>query len=302
MPESTLTPVAGGTAPRATQVATELTHLPQIAQRVRADVLAMAVHAGGAHVSPAFSIVDLLVVLYERHLAVAPELAADPARDRLVLSKGHGCAALYAVLARRGFFPRKELKTFCRIGSTLGGHPDVNKVPGVEASTGSLGHGFAMAVGMALGLRREGHASRVVTIVGDGECQEGSVWESALAGAQLGLDNLLVIVDANGLQGMGSVETINSLEPFAGKWQSFGWHVQEIDGHDLPAIDGAIERAFASPDAAGRPSVIVARTVKGKGVSYMEGAAIWHYRLPDDEEMSQACKELGVHDIHEVLP
>lgn len=277
----------------------ELDELAERARLLRQDVLAMAVHAGGAHVSPAYSIIDLLVVLYGRHLRVSPERADHPDRDRLVLSKGHGCAALYAVLAQEGFIDRSELKGFCSIGSKLGGHPDVNKVRGVEASTGSLGHGFAMAVGMALAAKLSGREYSVVAILGDGECQEGSVWESAMAAAQLELDNLIVIVDANGLQGMGEVEGINRLEPFLDKWKSFGWTAREIDGHDLGAIDDALSAGSASTEG---PFAIVARTTKGKGVSYMEGQAIWHYRLPNAEELAAACAELGLEDIQAVLP
>ncbi len=277
----------------------ELKELPKRAEKLRQDVLAMAVHAGGAHVSPAYSIIDLLVVLYGRHLRVSPATADDPNRDRLVLSKGHGCAALYAVLAQEGFIPRDELKTFCSIGSKLGGHPDVNKVNGVEASTGSLGHGFAMAVGMALAAKLKNRDSRVVAILGDGECQEGSIWESAMAATQLELDNLVVIVDANGLQGMGDVESINRLEPFGDKWRSFGWRTREIDGHDLGEIDAAVSEGYSTGEG---PLAIIARTIKGKGVSFMEGQAIWHYRLPNDDEMKQACDELNVESIAAVLP
>lgn len=277
----------------------EFDELETRARELRQDVLAMAVHAGGAHVSPAYSIIDMLVVLYGRHLRVTPETADDPERDRMVLSKGHGSAALYAVLAQEGFFERDQLKGFCSMGSKLGGHPDVNKVAGVEASTGSLGHGFAMAVGMALAAQLKKQTYRVATILGDGECQEGSIWESAMAAVQLGLDNIVVIVDANGLQGMGEVESINQLEPFAEKWRSFGWNVREIDGHDLRAIDSAVSEGFTEGTG---PFVVIARTVKGKGVSFMEGQAIWHYRLPNDEEMAQACEELELESIETVLP
>lgn len=277
----------------------ELDEIAERAKLLRQDVLAMAVHAGGAHVSPAYSIIDLLAVLYGRHLRVSAETASDPDRDRLVLSKGHGCAALYAILAQEGFIDRAELKTFCSIGSSLGGHPDVNKVNGVEASTGSLGHGFAMAVGMALGAKLDNRNSSVVAILGDGECQEGSIWESAMAATQLELDNLIVIVDANGLQGMGDVEKINRLEPFLDKWKSFGWTVREIDGHDLGRIDDAVSEGYAATNG---PFAIIARTTKGKGVSFMEGQAIWHYRLPNEEEMKQACDELDLQDIAAVLP
>ena len=280
------------------EIAMELHEVEALARRIRRSVLAMAVAAGGAHMSPAFSIAEILSVLYGRHLAVAPDTADDPDRDRLVLSKGHASAGLFAVLAEFGFLERRELANFCRIGSRLGGHPDMNKVPGVEASTGSLGHGFSIAIGMAYAAQLDARPSRVFTVLGDGECQEGSVWEGAMAAAQLRLDNLVAIVDANGLQGMGEVSEINDLEPFPAKWASFGWDVHEVDGHDVAALDGAIDAGLAD---AGRPSMIIARTVKGKGLSFMEGEAIWHYRLPNEVELEQACTELGIENLEEVL-
>jgi transketolase len=270
----------------------------EVARRIRRSVLAMAVEAGGAHMSPAFSLAEILSVIYGRHLSISPDAPEDPDRDRLVLSKGHGCAGLFATLAEFGFLEHRELRTFCRIGSRLGGHPDVRKVPGVEASTGSLGHGLSIAIGMAYAAKLDARPSRIFAILGDGECQEGSIWEGAMAAAQLGLDNLIAIVDANGLQGMGQIGEINDLEPFPAKWASFGWAVQEVDGHDVEALDRAIDAGLAET---GRPSAIIARTVKGKGLSFMEGEAIWHYRLPDETELVQACSELGIEDLEEVL-
>jgi len=276
----------------------EIKQLKIFAKKLRQSILAMAYHAGGAHIAPAFSMVDILTVLYWKYLNIKPKNSTDPNRDRFILSKGHGCAALYAVLAEKGFFDKGVLKTFCNTGSILGGHPDKHLIPGVEASTGSLGHGMSIALGMAYAGKLGGKGYKVMVLLGDGECQEGSIWEAAMAASQLKLDNFNAIIDYNKLQGMGPISEINELEPLADKWKSFGWSVREIDGHDHKQIMNALSDL---PYKTCVPSLIIAHTIKGKGVSFMENKALWHYRLPTGHEMEIACKELGIENIEGVL-
>jgi transketolase len=232
---------------------------------------------------------DLLAVLYGRALRVRPHEPDWPGRDRFILSKGHGCAGLYATLAERGFFPLAWLDDFCANGSRLTGHVSHVGVPGVEVSTGSLGHGLPIACGMALALRRENVPARVVALMSDGECDEGSVWEAALFAAHHGLDNLTILVDYNKIQSLGRVEDILRLEPLAAKWRAFGWAAPEIDGHDFKAIDDVLGAVPAEP---GRPTCVVAHTVKGRGVSFMENSVLWHYRSPDPDELRLALAEI----------
>lgn len=276
----------------------EIDVLVDIAKRLRQYVLAMVCCAGGGHIAPAFSIIDILTVLYWKYLNIGPKDFNNPDRDRFILSKGHGCAALYAVLAEKGFFKKEVLKTFCSKQSILGGHPDMHLIPGVEASTGSLGHGLSFSLGSALAGKLNKNKYKVVTLLGDGECQEGTIWEAAMAASQLKLDNIVAIVDYNKIQGMGSVDEINSLEPITDKWRSFGWDVKEIDGHNFNQIADAL---FSVPYQIGKPNIIIAHTVKGKGVSFMENMPIWHYRLPDSDEMKIACRELGIENMEEIL-
>jgi transketolase len=242
-------------------------------------------HPGGD-----LSAADILAVLYFRILRVNPANPADPARDRFVLSKGHASAALYATLAERGFFPSEWLDTYMQPLSALNGHPDRNKVPGVEANTGPLGHGLPIAVGAALAGKMSGAAFRTFVLTGDGELQEGSNWEAAMAASQFGLDRLTVIVDRNGLQQGDLTERTMSLEPLADRWRAFGWQVVEIDGHDIRALVDTFERV---PFAVGRPSCVIARTQKGRGVSFIEDRAEWHHRVPTDAELEQALRELA---------
>jgi transketolase len=231
---------------------------------------------------------DVLAVLYADVLHVDPSAPDRPDRDRLVLSKGHAAAALYAVLALRGFFPEAWLAGYHQDGQPLGGHVTSAGVPGVELSTGSLGHGLPVGVGMALGLRRRGSAARVVVVMSDGECDEGSVWEAALLAAHHGLSQLAVVVDHNGLQSLGRVEDTLRLEPFADKWRAFGWQVTELDGHDHDALSAAL-----SGPAGADPHCVIARTVKGRGVSFMEDSVAWHYRSPSGDLLEQARRELA---------
>jgi transketolase len=232
---------------------------------------------------------DLLAALYGGVLRVDPARPDWPDRDRFVLSKGHGCAGLYAALAERGFFPASRLDDFYRNGSHLAGHVTHTGVPGVDVSTGALGHGLAIACGMALAGKRDGKPYRVFALLSDGECDEGSTWEAALFAPQHRLDNLVAIVDYNKIQSLGHVKDVIDLEPLAAKWQAFGWAAREIDGHRFDEIESALT---SLPIAPGRPSCIVAHTVKGKGVSFMEDQLLWHYRSPAGEELERALAEL----------
>jgi transketolase len=262
----------------------------ELARRIRCDVLRMVHRARASHVGTCFSIADILAVLYAEILRVDPEDPEQTGRDRLLLSKGHGGAALYAVLAERGFFPTAWLDDYCADGSRLAGHATHHQVPGVEVSTGSLGHGLPLGCGMALAAQRDGSPARTVVILSDGECDEGSTWEAALFAPHHRLDQLVAIVDYNKIQSFGSVEAVLDLAPLADKWRAFRWAVTEIDGHDHAALARALGHV---PTEAGRPTAIIAHTVKGKGVSFMEGELAWHYRSPSDEQLRAALAELG---------
>lgn len=265
--------------------ADEIKRLQAKAAGLRADMVDVTVWAGGAHIGGALSMTDVLVALYYHYLDVKPDDPGWAERDRFVLSKGHGGVGLSCVLADKGYFDPELLKEFNHFKSPFGMHLDGNKVPGVDASTGSLGHGLSMAVGMALGARFQGQTWRTYCLLGDGECDEGSVWEAAMAAHHYRLDMLTAFVDRNGMMIDGLTEDVMSLEPLADKWRAFGWHVQEIDGHDYAAIGDAIETAQA---AEGAPSVIVCRTVKGKGVDFMEDQVKWHYGSIDSELAARA--------------
>jgi len=259
-----------------------------LARRIRGNVLRMLHRSGTSHIGSCMSIADVLGVLYASVLSVDPNNPAWPDRDRLILSKGHAAAALYAVLAESGFFPAQWLDTYCQDGSPLLGHAS-HDVPGVEVSTGALGHGLPIACGMALAAKRDGTRSRTFVILSDGEMDEGSNWEAILFAAHHRLDRLSAIVDYNKIQSFGAVKDVIDLDPLADKWRAFGWGVQEVDGHDLAAIESALGR---TPFDAGRPSAIIAHTVKGKGISFMENRLEWHYKSPNDEQLAQALREL----------
>jgi transketolase len=248
------------------------------------------VHAANAsHIGSCLSMADILAVLYTRILKLDPANPADPDRDRFILSKGHATAILYAALAERGFFQPAELSTYCSDGSRLTGHIS-HGVPGVEVSTGSLGHGLPIAVGMALASKADRRTSRVFCMLSDGECDEGSNWEAILFAPHHRLDNLVVIVDFNKIQSFGRVSEVLPLEPFADKWRAFGWRTLEIDGHDL----GQIERAFENAQSVvHKPTVLIAHTIKGRGVSFMEDRLEWHYKSPSVEQLAQALAEVG---------
>ena len=245
-------------------------------------------HPGGD-----LSAADILATLFFHVLRVDPSHPRDPGRDRFILSKGHASGALYATLAEAGFIPREDLATYMHPLSMLNGHPDRNKVPGVEANTGPLGHGLPIAVGAALGARLDGAAWRTYVLTGDGELQEGSNWEAAMSASQFRLDNLTVIVDRNGLQQGDHTEGTVSLEPLAARWQAFGWAVVEVDGHDHAALAQTFDSLPLEP---GRPTCVIARTSKGRGVSFMEGRVEWHHRVPSDAELAQALAELGAEE------
>lgn len=245
------------------------------------------------HLGSAFSAIEILRVLYDEVLNIDPAAPDAEDRDRFLLSKGHGCLAQYAVLADRGFFPLEELDRFCRFEGILGGHPDAGKIPGVEASTGALGHGPSIAMGMALALKRKGSTSRVVVVTGDGEINEGSVWEAAMAAGKHGLDNLTVIVDYNKLQSYERTSIVQDLEPLGDKWRAFGFATEEVDGHDVPALRHLFARL---PFVAGQPSAIIAHTVKGRGVMEAEGNPTWHHKSKMSEAEIAALKHAVEHE------
>ncbi|MDD4953902.1 MAG: transketolase [Candidatus Omnitrophica bacterium] len=263
----------------------------KIAAQIRARIIKMHAAACASHIGSSFSVVDILVALYFKALKISPDNCSCAGRDRLILSKGHAASALYATLARRGFFPDKVLDGYCVDGGTLPGHSTIGCASAVEVSTGSLGHGLSMGIGMALAARGDKSKHRVFVILSDGECQEGSVWEAAMFAAQHRLDNLIAIVDYNKIQAFGKTNEVVDLEPFRSKWSSFGWGVQEVDGHDFKEIIPALEKV---PFRKNKPSVVIAHTIKGKGVSFMENRLLWHYRSPGSDELKRALKELAI--------
>ena len=263
----------------------EKQRLKDIARELRLTVIDVMAWSGGAHVGGSLSIIDIITILYFKYLDVNP---ADPQwdeRDRFVLSKGHAAAGLIPVLAKRGFFPEETLKTFNHFGSPFAMHPDSNKVIGCDASAGSLGHGLSMAVGMALGARQRKMPWKTVCLMGDGECCEGSIWEAAMSAPHFKLGNLIGIVDRNRFMIDGETEDVMPLEPFADKWRAFGWEVVEVDGHDFDQLDEALSKAWAATDV---PVLILANTIKGKGVDFMENNVVYHYASADSELCARA--------------
>ena len=269
--------------------AEEVKRLRKIAKELRIWIIRMLAEAGSGHPGGSLSAIDILTVLYFhslRHRPLEPDWAV---RDRFILSKGHGVPALYAVLAKSGYFPMEELLTLRKTGSRLQGHPVAGTVPGVEASTGSLGQGLSIAQGLAMASKMDGDTFRVFCIIGDGESQEGQIWETAMSAPKFGLDNLIVFLDYNNGQIDGHTREIMNLEPIADKWEAFNWDVQEIDGHDIPKIISAIER---TRNIKGKPHLIIAHTVKGKGVSFMEDNIDWHGKAPAKDEAERAIEEI----------
>jgi transketolase len=268
----------------------------ELALRIRKHALRMTHRADASHVGSSFSMADLLAVLYAGVLRVDPARPDWPDRDRFVLSKGHAAAGLYAALAERGFFSTELLDTFCADGSPLTGHASHCGVAGVEVSTGSLGHGLAVACGMALAGLRDSRPYRVVALLSDGELDEGSNWEAILFAPHHRLENLLAIVDYNRIQSFGRVDEVLPLEPLAAKWSAFGWAVREVDGHDHHEIRKTLN---TFPFETGRPSVLIAHTVKGKGIAFMEDRLLWHYRSASSEQLAQGLAELERRAAHQ---
>jgi len=271
-------------------VATKLstTDLKKKAIQIRKDVLTTIYKAKTGHTGGALSSTDIMTALYYNVMNVGPERAEDEGRDRFILSKGHSVEPLWCILADKGYFPKEDLETFSAFGTSLIGHPN-NKVAGIEMNTGSLGHGLSVASGMALKAKRKKDDFKVYVLMGDGEQAEGSVWEGAMFASHYQLDNLVAIVDRNGLQISGPTEEVMGLEPFPDKWQAFGWHVVSIDGNDMESLVKVLDSA---PQVPGKPTLIIANTVKGKGVSFIENQPAWHHKVPTDAEYDQGIQEL----------
>ena len=256
---------------------------------LRQDVLNMIYKAKTGHIGGDFSVLNIILTLYNKHMNVSPEKVNDPDRDRFILSKGHSVEAYYAVLADNGFFPKEDLETFSQFGSNYIGHP-YNKINGIEMNSGSLGHGLSVGVGMAIAGKMDKKDYRTYVVMGDGELAEGSVWEGAMAGGHYKLDNLCAVIDRNGLQISGTTEYVMSHEDLAARWASFNWNVIEVEnGCDLDELDAAFE---AAKNCKGKPSVIIAKTTKGFGVSFMENLPVWHHKVPTEEEYNLAMAEL----------
>jgi len=262
--------------------------LQRKAIQIRQDLLRLIHGAKMGHTGGSLSNTDILTTLYYGVMRHDPQRPKWEERDRFIASKGHSVESLWCILADLGYFPKEELATYCRFGTRLIGHPN-NKVPGIEMNTGALGHGLSVSVGMALAAKWDGRDSRVFCLMGDGEQAEGSVWEAAMAGAHYKLDNLVGIIDRNRLQISGNTENVMGLDPLDRKWEAFGWHVVVVDGHDHAALLRTFE---AAPEAAGKPTLVIANTVKGKGVSFAEHAPEWHHHVPNDEELRLALAEL----------
>jgi transketolase len=268
--------------------------LEQIAREGRVQILRMITHAGSGHPGGSLSVIDILTTLYFHRLRYDARRPDSEDRDRVILSKGHCVPAQYFCMAKAGFFPMDRVVTLRKLGSPLQGHPDRMVLPGIEAATGSLGQGLSVALGMALGLKLAGKSARVYCIIGDGEMQEGQVWESAMSAPRLGApdhcpDNLCVVLDQNGIQLDDFVKKVMDIEPVVEKWKAFGWAVIDIDGHDIAQIDKAFDQAEATK---GRPTIVVAHTVKGKGVSFMENEPEWHGKAPKPAEAVRAIREV----------
>lgn len=260
----------------------------ELARRIRVHALRMTNAGGASHIGAIFSCADILAVLYDGILNIQANRSDDPQRDRFVLSKGHACAGLYAVLAERGFFPVEKLLTHYQDGSDLCGHVS-HKLPGIEVSTGALGHGLSLAAGMAYAGKLRSSSHRVFCLLSDGECDEGSTWEAVLFAGHHKLSNLVAIVDYNRIQGIAATSDVIELEPLLDKWKAFGWATREIDGHDLHALSSALSEIPIDPS---KPTCLIAKTTKGKGVSFMENTVLWHYRIPRGAEFQAALAEL----------
>jgi transketolase len=271
------------------QIPMSVEELKQMAATIRCDIIEMICTAAAGHPGGSLSATDVVTALYFRLMRVDPKNPQWPDRDRFILSKGHACPVWYAALAERGYFEKSHLGTLRRLNSILQGHPDMNKTPGIDMTAGSLGHGLSAGLGMALSGKLQQKDFHVWVIIGDGESQEGSIWEAAMSGAKWKLDNLTVIMDRNNLQNDFYVDDLMPIEPISDKWRAFGWNVLEIDGHDMGAVVQALETAKAFKN---KPSIIIARTIKGKGVSYMENVCEWHGKAPSKEQAEVALHEI----------
>lgn len=274
----------------AEQTIENLDELREICRQVRIDIIRMLTEAGSGHPGGSLSAVEIIVTLFNLKMRHDPKRPDWAQRDRFVLSKGHGVPCLYAVLAQQGYFPREELLTLRKLGSRLQGHPDRVRLPALESSTGALGQGLSIAQGLALASKLDGDRWRVYCLIGDGESQEGQIWECAMSAAKFKLDNLTAIMDYNHGQLDGALAQIMDIEPVADKWRAFNWHVISVDGHDIPQIKAALDEAET---VKGRPTMIIANTVKGKGVSFMENVWEWHGVAPSPEQCEKALAELG---------
>ena len=269
---------------------TNVKALKKIALEVRKDIIEAVYSAKSGHPGGSLSIADILTVLYFNQMNIDEKKPDDPNRDRLVLSKGHACTALYSVLAEKGYFDKEDLKTFRKLGSPLQGHPDMNKVPGIDMTTGSLGQGLSASVGMAIASKMNKAGCKIYCILGDGEIEEGQIWESAMSASKYKLDNLCVILDNNNLQIDGEIEKVGGMNNITEKFLSFGFNVVNINGHNIDEIIDAITTAKQTK---GKPTIIIAKTIKGKGVSFMENKAEWHGKAPSEEEYKLAMDELN---------
>ena len=263
-------------------------HYQKLAGKIRKTVLDLIYKTKSPHIGPSFSIVEILIALYFKYLNVSPGSSFNPDRDRFILSKGHACATLYAVLAEKGFLNKSDLDAFAVDNGVLEQHPNIDLKKGIEVSTGSLGHGLSIGTGMALSGKVDKKNYKVCVLLSDGELNEGSVWEAVMFANHHRLQNLIALVDSNKIQALGHTKDVIDLEPLGEKWKSFGWAIQEVDGHDFKQIFNALN--LFSPE---KPNVIILHTVKGKGVSFMENELLWHYRSPDDGEYERALKELA---------
>lgn len=268
---------------------TNINELEKIAKNIRKDIIEEVYYAKSGHPGGALSIADILTVLYFNQMNINPEDPASNLRDRLVLSKGHASAALYAALVEKGYFNKEELKTFRKLGSGLQGHPDMEKIAGIDMSTGSLGQGLSVANGMAIASKMDNLGCRIYCILGDGEIEEGQIWEAAMTSNKYKLDNLCAILDYNGLQIDGTIEEVKGLDCIESKWKSFGFNVILCNGNNIESLVNAFENARQTK---GKPSIIIAKTIKGKGVSFMEGKVEWHGKAPSEDEYNKAMEEL----------
>ena len=266
-----------------------LENVKEIANEMRIKMVRMVECARSGHLAPAMSCADIVAALFFNIMNFNPENVKDEDRDRFVLSGGHKALALYTALSLKGFFPEEVLNTYCKFNSILGGHPDASKIPGVEISTGSLGHGLPIGVGMALAGKLQNKNFKVYVLMGDGELIEGSNWEAAFSGRQFKLDNLIGIVDRNGLCADGTVKEVMDVEPLKEKWEAFGWTVKEVNGHNIEEL---LDTFNSIPSITGKPTMVIANTIKGKGASFMENKYEWHNMVPNDEQFKLAYKEL----------